>query len=266
MQIDWLTVAAQIVNFLVLIWLLQRFLYGPITRAMQRREAGIAQRLADARSAHEEAEAEAQRLRGMQDELEQSRQHEMELARRKAEDLRAVLEQEIRDEMRQKQKAWFEHLEDERAELIKSLNKRFARHATDMIGQILSDFADAEIGDQLAAGFAERLRGIDDAEKRALTGAAGGMDELALVETGIDLSPTARGRITRAIHDDLVDGLKVDYRRADDVLLGIRLTIGGHTVEWSAARYLDRFQRLVGEALDAVSAEARDQGDGDRHD
>ena len=50
MQIDWLTVAAQIVNFLVLVWLLQRFLYGPITRAMARRETRIEDRLADARA------------------------------------------------------------------------------------------------------------------------------------------------------------------------------------------------------------------------
>ena len=44
MQIDWITVAAQIVNFLILVWLLQHFLYGPITRAMQRREQRIAER------------------------------------------------------------------------------------------------------------------------------------------------------------------------------------------------------------------------------
>ena len=51
MQIDWLTVAAQIINFLVLIWLLQRFLYRPITNAMARREARIEERLSDAKPA-----------------------------------------------------------------------------------------------------------------------------------------------------------------------------------------------------------------------
>ena len=42
MQVDWLTVAAQIVNFLILVWLLHKFLYGPIVRAMGDREAAIA--------------------------------------------------------------------------------------------------------------------------------------------------------------------------------------------------------------------------------
>ena len=45
MQIDWLTVAAQIVNFLVLVWLLQRFLYRPIVSAMAERENRIETRL-----------------------------------------------------------------------------------------------------------------------------------------------------------------------------------------------------------------------------
>ena len=34
MLIDWFTVAAQVVNFLVLMWLLKRFLYKPIVYAI----------------------------------------------------------------------------------------------------------------------------------------------------------------------------------------------------------------------------------------
>ena len=48
MHIDWLTVVAQIVNFLVLVYLLKRFLYGPILQAMDDRQAGIAARLQEA--------------------------------------------------------------------------------------------------------------------------------------------------------------------------------------------------------------------------
>ena len=48
MLIDWFTVCAQIVNFLVLVALLKHFLYGPILRAMDAREQTIAGRLAEA--------------------------------------------------------------------------------------------------------------------------------------------------------------------------------------------------------------------------
>ena len=63
MLIDWFTVIAQIINFLVLVALLKRFLYGRIIKAMDQREEKIAFRLADAERKRNEAEQEAQAYR-----------------------------------------------------------------------------------------------------------------------------------------------------------------------------------------------------------
>ena len=56
MQIDWFTVVAQIVNFLILVWLLKKFLYGPIIRAMDDRERRIASRLEEANARERQAQ------------------------------------------------------------------------------------------------------------------------------------------------------------------------------------------------------------------
>ena len=48
MLIDWFTVGAQLLNFLILVWLLKRFLYKPILGAIDIRERRIAAELADA--------------------------------------------------------------------------------------------------------------------------------------------------------------------------------------------------------------------------
>ena len=47
MQLDWSTVALEVVNFLVLVWLLKRFLYGRILHAIEARESKIAARIAE---------------------------------------------------------------------------------------------------------------------------------------------------------------------------------------------------------------------------
>ena len=57
MLINWFTVLAQAINFLILVWLLKRFLYKPILHAIDEREKGIATQLAQA----EAKEAEAQK-------------------------------------------------------------------------------------------------------------------------------------------------------------------------------------------------------------
>lgn len=48
MLFDWFTVCAQLFNFLLLVWLLKRFLYRPILDAIATREQRIAAQLQDA--------------------------------------------------------------------------------------------------------------------------------------------------------------------------------------------------------------------------
>ncbi len=54
MLINWFVVAAQIINFLILVALLKRFLYGPIVAAMTAREDKIAGRLKEAQQKRRE--------------------------------------------------------------------------------------------------------------------------------------------------------------------------------------------------------------------
>ena len=45
MLINWFTVGAQVLNFIVLVWLLKRFLYGPVLNAIEAREKRVAAEL-----------------------------------------------------------------------------------------------------------------------------------------------------------------------------------------------------------------------------
>ena len=58
MLIDWFTVGAQALNFIILVWLLKRFLYKPILNAIDAREKRIAGALADANQKKVEAQKE----------------------------------------------------------------------------------------------------------------------------------------------------------------------------------------------------------------
>ena len=58
MLIDWFTVVAQAINFLILVWLLKRYLFKPILHAIDQREKGIATQLAQAEAKKAEAQKE----------------------------------------------------------------------------------------------------------------------------------------------------------------------------------------------------------------
>src|SRR5580658_3608803 len=73
MLIDWFTVGAQALNFLILAWLLERFLYKPILAAIDAREKRIAAELADADARKAEAQKERDEYERKNREFEQQR-------------------------------------------------------------------------------------------------------------------------------------------------------------------------------------------------
>ena len=96
MLIDWFTVIAQIVNFLILVGLLKYFLYGRILRAMDQREDRIASRLTEAEQREQEAEDERRHYQARQKDLEEKQSDILAEAREKAEAERKRLLDEAR--------------------------------------------------------------------------------------------------------------------------------------------------------------------------
>jgi F-type H+-transporting ATPase subunit b len=103
MLIDWFTVGAQAVNLLVLVWLMKRFLYGPVLAAIDAREKKIAGELKEASDAkaragkeREDLRVQTETLQGRREELlraasvdaEAQHQHLLEDAHREAQELR----------------------------------------------------------------------------------------------------------------------------------------------------------------------------------
>ena len=87
MLINWFTVAAQIVNFLILAALLKRFLYGPIVSAMAAREERIASEMAVAAQKRQEAEQEEAAMSQKMQEIQAQRREMLAQAETRGGDL-----------------------------------------------------------------------------------------------------------------------------------------------------------------------------------
>lgn len=259
MQIDWLTVIAQIGNFLILVWLLQRFLYRPITHAMQRRENRIAERLSQAKSARTDAENDARVLREKQDQLDAERTSILDAARADAATLRHRLQTELRDDIAQERIQWHQHLTKEQDAFAHVLQRRASEQVLTITARILQDYANTDIAEQVALSFINHLETLDGDLRGPLADAAGREGCTALVETQGPLTAPVRGQITRAIHAVLGTDIPVDYRTDDSLLIGSRLTIGDQTVEWSAGRYLNRVTDALREEINALAHSADGQ-------
>jgi len=73
MQLDWTTLVLEIINFLVLVWILKRFLYKPVLDIVARRRAGIEDAMARAEKTRQEAAALKDQYEGRVADWEQER-------------------------------------------------------------------------------------------------------------------------------------------------------------------------------------------------
>ena len=73
MLIDWFTVGAQALNFVILVWLMKRFLYKPILGAIDAREIRIARELANADTKEAEARSQVDEFRHRNEKFDQQR-------------------------------------------------------------------------------------------------------------------------------------------------------------------------------------------------
>ncbi|HOW48100.1 MAG TPA: hypothetical protein PLB26_10635 [Rubrivivax sp.] len=239
MSIDWVTVAAQLANFLLLVWLLRRFLYRPILDGIDAREAEIARRLAAAEQARSDARAaEAQHLREYQRNLA-DRDTMIAQALSSTEQERDRLLADAQARLAQEQQEWHRHLEAERADFVQRLQRAGALTLIELVRKVLHDLAD----DTLEAAIVRRA-GRQLAPMAAELAAAAGGSRQAVIGTHAELDDDAKAQV-RAALQRLLPGVQPHFAVDAAQARGLTLQLGGARVAWTIDSYLDEFDSAV---------------------
>ena len=249
MLIDWFTVIAQMLNFLILVWLLKRFLYQPILEAIDAREKGIASKLADA----EAKEADAQK-----------QQHDFEAKNKIFDEQRAALMTKADGDA----KAEHDRLVDDahkqadgirasEASALKSDQAHQAvairRMAQDqvfaMTKKTLSDLATVTLEERIGEVFTRRLRLMNSKDKDEMGTALKTSPEASLVRSAFNLPDEQKAAIQNALNETFSAAIRVRYETDASAISGIELVAQGQKLSWSISSYLDSFDRSLAELV-----------------
>ncbi len=249
MLINWFTVGAQALNFLVLVWLLKRFLYKPILDAVDAREQRIAAALADASAKEADAGKEREAFQQKNQAFDQQRATLLATAIDEAKGER----QRLMDEARQTADALSAKRQDALRADARTLNDAISRRTQQEVFAIarkaLTDLATSSLEERVCDEFIRRLRAMDDPTKAALGEALDKASEPALVRSAFDLPAGQRAAIQTALNDTYATEIRVTFETAPALVSGIELTAHGEKVGWSIAEYLTSLERGVAELL-----------------
>ncbi len=249
MLINWFTVAAQAINFLILVWLLKRFLYKPILHAIDEREKGIAAQLADVEAKKAEAKKDrddfqhkngvfdkerAALLKKATDDAGSERQRLLDEARREADALRSKRQEALRAEQRN---------------LSQDITRWTRDQVFDIARKTLTDLAGTGLEERIGDVFVRRVRALTGAAKEQMATAFMTSNHTVSVHSAFDLPQAQQGAIESAVKDTFAPDAKVEFETAPELVSGIELSTNGHKIAWSIADYLSTLEKSAGELL-----------------
>lgn len=261
MLIDWFTVGAQVLNFIILVWLMKRFLYQPILHAIDEREKRIAAELSDADVKRAEAQRErdeflhkneafdqqrAALLSRVTDEAKAEHQRLLEEARKAADALSAKRMATLRNDAHY---------------LNQAIIRRTQQEVFAIARKALMDLAATSLEERLGEVFTRRLREMDVQAKESLSKAIKTAMEPSIVRSAFDLPAEQRAMIQNALNETFSadpsaqdwTGIHIRFETAPELISGIELsTANGQKVAWSIADYLVSLEKGVDELLNEV--------------
>ena len=249
MLIDWFTVGAQALNFIILVWLLKRFLYKPILNAIDAREKRIAAELADANQKKTEAQKERDLFQHKNEDFDRRRAALLSKATDDAKAERQRLLEEARkaaDTLSTKRQ---EELQSDANNLKQAIRRRAQEEVFAIARKALTDLAATSLEERMSEVFIRRLRTMDGKVREGLSEAIKTASKPVLVRSAFELPAAQRDGIQRAINETFSVDVHLRFETAPDLVSGIELVTDGHKVSWSIAEYLVSLETSVGELL-----------------
>lgn len=245
MNFDWTTFILEIINFLILVWILKRFLYQPILSVIARRRADIEKSLSDALQIKEEAnelkhkneqylieweakkEAAQARLSAELASIRESKLAELELKMNEEVERRRILVERNRHE--------FEQLMEEKG----------IAQGVAFTSKLLARLASPELENRLYIVLMEDLQGLREQDKHAIAVAAEEPGLQIKIQSAFPLDTSKCGELTRLLHDVTGKMLPVVFNTNSELISGFQIAIGSWILHANLREELKSFSEVV---------------------
>lgn len=244
MELTWSTFVLEIINFLVLVWILKRFLYKPVLEIIARRQAQIEKTLADAKHMETEAKTLQDRYESRLADWDTERKQAREDLTHELDDERAKRLAELRDRLEAERKSAQVAETRRLTDLRRQLEETALAHGAHFASRLLEGAA----GPELQARFVEQVRSeLAELPAEQLADLRGNPEDAPtkiVVTSAFSLSSSERDELSRALSKLTQLDIPVEFEERSELLAGIRITIGAWVLGLNLQDELEGFARL----------------------
>ena len=256
MSIDWFTVGAQLLNFIILVWLMKRFLYQPVLNAIAAREQKIAEQLADAAAtraeAHQQQDAFQEKIQNFDEQRAALLRQAKDAANIERDRLLQVARVEADAVSAQRAKALLADAQHLQADITRQTQQQ----VFDISRRVLGDLAGVGLEKQMCAVFIQRLQAIEGPALATLGAAFKEVSdaEPALLRSAFALPAAEQAALQTALETSFGQPIPLKFETTPELVSGIELSAGGQKLAWSISEYLTALSSGLEAQLGAEAA------------
>ena len=228
MEIDWWTLGLQVVNFVILVWLLHHFLYRPVLGVIDARKEDVEETMREADQREQELERERDELEEARDRIEEERRERLAEAREQAHDERDDLLEEAEREADQLKREARQALEREREEATDQLEDRAAGLAVDLSARMLREVGADDLTERFFAHVDDQLRSLDPSTLETVRDRATDGDPV-VVATAEEVDDRRAEQWRRRLRDRLDTDVDVRFEVDPSLIGGVEVRLPGGT-------------------------------------
>ena len=247
MQIDWFEIVAQIINFFIILFILQKLLYKPVMNMMETRQERIQKDQIEAEEKMNKAEELISeydtKIAGVEDEKREI----LDDARDKAQERKQELLETYKEEAENKRQVYLNEIEDEKELFIKNLRKKLGQNAVKIASHILSNISSKELEDEVFNTFLKNIKNLrDNIEEPGL------LDEEKDIElySAEELSQDKKEKIKEVLGEQVENLDHLEFEVDEDLILGYQLSLETYTVHTDIKNYLDSIEEEIIEEIE----------------
>jgi len=249
MNINWFTVIAQVLNFFILVWLLKRYLYKPILKAVDDRENKITAQLNDAEAKKAEAKKEQDEFKKKNEEFDQQKKALMDKAIAEGNAEREKLLEEAKKQAEALSAKLKKASEEAQENLNQELAEKTQKEVFAITRKALADIASLSLEEQSVSAFIKRLNQSKDEEKKQFIEAFKSNSNTILVRSAFELSAKQQGEVSEAVDVILGTKTQLQFKIVPELISGIELTTNGYKLSWSFSEYLNSLEKSIAEKM-----------------
>lgn len=248
MELNLFEIIAQIVNFFILLAILQKVFYKPIRKVMAERQAKIDGLVEESKEKRQEADAMIEEYKDKLDSIAIKEQEAMREAREKADSVREELLLQSKLEAEKRREALFQEIEEDKRLMERDIHTALGKGSVQLASNILSYISDSDLEEKMFSVLLKNIGELDSKDQGDLISAQDGTMEMVSANP---MSEEQKSTLEDTLKGVFTNLEKVDYQTDESLILGYELKMESYLIQISIKKFLEQTEMNILKTIDS---------------